>query len=193
MTIETFIHDLPKCELHVHIEGRWSRSSSSTWPRATGLALPFKDAGAMRAAYVFHDLPSFLALYYGGMDVLLKEPDFYDLAMAYLAKARSQNVLYAEIFFDPQAHTAPRRRLRHRDPRPAPRPDRRRASARRPLAADHVLPARLERGVRHGDAAGVPALQGMDRRRRPGLRREGQPALQVPPRCSPAPARKATC
>jgi adenosine deaminase len=60
----------------------------------------------MRASYKFHDLPSFLGLYYSGMDVLLKEPDFYDLGMAYLAKAHAQNVLYAEIFFDPQAHTS---------------------------------------------------------------------------------------
>jgi adenosine deaminase len=60
----------------------------------------------MQASYAFHDLPSFLALYYGGMEVLLKEPDFYELGMAYLAQAHAQNVLYAEIFFDPQAHTS---------------------------------------------------------------------------------------
>ena len=60
----------------------------------------------MRASYRFHDLPSFLAVYYEGMGVLLHEPDFYDLAMAYFRKAHSQHVVYAEVFFDPQAHTS---------------------------------------------------------------------------------------
>ncbi len=106
MSIERFIHDLPKCELHVHIEGTLEPELKFKLAARNGVALPFADPEAMRASYAFHDLPSFLALYYGGMEVLLKEPDFYDLAMAYLAKAHAQNVRYAEIFFDPQAHTA---------------------------------------------------------------------------------------
>ena len=106
MSIEAFIHDLPKCELHVHIEGTLEPELKFKLAARNGLELPFDDEAAMRAAYAFHDLPSFLTLYYGGMEVLLKEPDFYDLGMAYLAKARSQNVLYAEVFFDPQAHTS---------------------------------------------------------------------------------------
>jgi adenosine deaminase len=106
LSIERFIHDLPKCELHVHIEGTLEPELKFKLAARNGVALPFADPEAMRASYAFHDLPSFLALYYGGMEVLLKEPDFYDLAMAYLAKAHAQNVRYAEIFFDPQAHTA---------------------------------------------------------------------------------------
>ena len=106
MSIESFIHELPKCELHVHIEGTLEPELKFKLAERNKLTLPFKDAGAMRAAYAFHDLPSFLGLYYSGMEVLLTAADFYDLAMAYLAKARSQNVLYAEIFFDPQAHTS---------------------------------------------------------------------------------------
>ena len=106
MTIEAFIHELPKAELHVHIEGTLEPELKFALAARNRIELPFKDPAEMRAAYAFHDLPSFLALYYGGMEVLLTEPDFYDLAMAYLTKARSQNVLYAEIFFDPQAHTA---------------------------------------------------------------------------------------
>ena len=106
MTIETFIQGLPKCELHVHIEGTLEPELKFALAERNRIELPFKDAAAMRAAYAFHDLPSFLTLYYSGMDVLLKEPDFYDLMMAYLTKAHAQNVLYAEIFFDPQAHTA---------------------------------------------------------------------------------------
>ena len=79
----------------------------------------------MRAAYDFDDLASFLAVYYEGMSVLLTEHDFYDLALAYFRKARSQNVVYAEVFFDPQAHTArgvPFATVDHRaSPRPAGR------------------------------------------------------------------------
>jgi len=106
MSIDRFIHDLPKCELHVHIEGTLEPDLKFRLAARNHIALPFRDEAAMRASYAFHDLPSFLALYYGGMEVLLKEPDFYDLGMAYLTKARAQNVLYAEIFFDPQAHTS---------------------------------------------------------------------------------------
>jgi len=106
MSIESFIHELPKCELHVHIEGTLEPELKFKLAERNQVALPFKDAAEMRAAYKFHDLPSFLGLYYSGMEVLLTSTDFYDLAMAYLTKARSQNVLYAEIFFDPQAHTS---------------------------------------------------------------------------------------
>src|ERR1700761_2951195 len=106
MSIEAFIRALPKCELHVHIEGTLEPELKFRLAARNGIELPFSDEAAMRAAYAFHDLPSFLTLYYSGIEVLLKEPDFYDLAMAYLAKARSQNVVYAEIFFDPQAHTS---------------------------------------------------------------------------------------
>jgi len=106
MDVERFIHGLPKCELHVHIEGTLEPELKFKLAGRNRIALPFKDAATMRAAYAFHDLPSFLGLYYSGMDVLLKEPDFYDLMMAYLTKAHAQNVLYAEIFFDPQAHTS---------------------------------------------------------------------------------------
>ena len=106
MNIESFIHDLPKCELHVHIEGTLEPELKFRLAERNHIDLPFRDAAEMRAAYSFHDLPSFLGLYYSGMEVLLTSDDFYDLAMAYLAKARSQNVLYAEIFFDPQAHTS---------------------------------------------------------------------------------------
>jgi adenosine deaminase len=106
MSLQSFIHGLPKIELHVHIEGTLEPELKFKLAARNGIALPFKDPAEIRASYLFHDLPSFLALYYGGMEVLLTEPDFYDLTMAYLAKAHSQNVLYAEIFFDPQAHTS---------------------------------------------------------------------------------------
>ena len=75
------------------------------WAARNGLELPYGTVGEMRAAYDFDDLPSFLAVYYEGMSVLINEQDFYDLAMAYFKRARSQNVVYAEAFFDPHAHT----------------------------------------------------------------------------------------
>ena len=70
-----------------------------------GLELPYASVEEMRAAYDFDDLPSFLAQYYEGMSVLLVEDDFYDLAMAYFTRVAAQNLVYVEMFFDPQAHT----------------------------------------------------------------------------------------
>ncbi|MEU6199954.1 adenosine deaminase [Streptomyces sp. NPDC047061] len=101
-----FISRLPKCELHVHIEGTLEPELKFALAARNNVTLPYVDAAAMRASYAFHDLPSFLAVYYEGMSVLLTETDFYDLAWAYLNRAKEQNVRYAEIFFDPQAHTS---------------------------------------------------------------------------------------
>ena len=101
-----FIAGLPKCELHLHIEGTLEPELKFELARRNAVGLPYETAEEMRAAYDFTDLPSFLACYYEGMSVLRAEPDFYDLAIAYLRRAASQNVRYAEIFFDPQAHTS---------------------------------------------------------------------------------------
>ena len=103
--MEGFIRKMPKCELHVHIEGTLEPELKLALAKRNGIALPYKNAKAVKAAYRFNDLTSFLVGYYEGMSVLVKEPDFYDLGYAYLAKAHAQNVVYAEIFFDPQAHT----------------------------------------------------------------------------------------
>ncbi|MFF4197413.1 adenosine deaminase [Nonomuraea sp. NPDC001831] len=104
--MKDFIAGLPKCELHLHIEGTLEPELKFDLARRNGIALPYSSVEEMRAAYSFDDLPSFLTVYYEGMQVLRTEPDFYDLAMAYLRKAAEQNVRYAEIFFDPQAHTS---------------------------------------------------------------------------------------
>jgi adenosine deaminase len=104
--VSAFIAGLPKAELHLHIEGTLEPELKFLLAERNGVDLPYGSAAEMKAAYDFDDLPSFLAVYYEGMSVLLKEQDFYDLTRAYLEKARSQNVLYAEIFFDPQAHTS---------------------------------------------------------------------------------------
>ena len=102
----TFIEGMPKAELHVHLEGTLEPELKFDLAARNGLHLRYGSVGELRAAYRFDDLPSFLAVYYEGMSVLLTEKDFYDLAMAYFRKARSQNVVYAEVFFDPQAHTS---------------------------------------------------------------------------------------
>jgi adenosine deaminase len=101
-----FIAGVPKCELHLHIEGTLELELKFSLAQRNHLTLPYATPEELRAAYSFHDLTSFLVGYYDGMSVLLSEQDFYDLAMAYLRKARAQNVRYAEIFFDPQAHTS---------------------------------------------------------------------------------------
>jgi len=103
--LSTFIEGMPKAELHVHVEGTLEPGLKFELAARNGLDLPYGSADEMRAAYRFDDLPSFLAVYYEGMSVLRTERDFYDLATAYFRKARSQNVVYAEVFFDPQAHT----------------------------------------------------------------------------------------
>lgn len=104
--LKAFIDGMPKCELHVHIEGTLEAEMKFQLAQRNKVKLPYKNEKALRAAYDFDDLPSFLAVYYEGMSVLLKEQDFFDVTFAYLKKARSQNVLYTEMFFDPQAHTA---------------------------------------------------------------------------------------
>jgi adenine deaminase len=101
-----FIAGLPKCELHLHIEGTLEPELKFELARRNAIDVPYQTVEEMRAAYDFDDLSSFLACYYEGMTVLQVEPDFTDLAMAYLRRAASQNVRYAEIFFDPQAHTS---------------------------------------------------------------------------------------
>jgi len=103
--LSSFIEGMPKAELHLHLEGTLEPELKFELAARNGLELPYASVGEMRAAYDFHDLPSFLDVYYEGMGVLLSDPDFYDLAMAYFRKAHSQQVVYAEVFFDPQAHT----------------------------------------------------------------------------------------
>src|SRR5579863_7201148 len=104
--IEAFIDGMPKAELHLHIEGTLEPELKFDLAARNHLSLPYASAEAMRAAYAFTDLTSFLVGYYESMSVLQVEQDFYDLAMAYFRKASAQNVVYAEIFFDPQAHTS---------------------------------------------------------------------------------------
>ena len=100
-----FIHSLPKAELHLHVEGTLEPELMFDLARRNRVHLPYASVDAIRQAYQFTDLQSFLDLYYAGAAVLVKQQDFTDLALAYFRKAASQNVRHAEIFFDPQTHT----------------------------------------------------------------------------------------
>ena len=97
---------LPKAELHVHVEGTFEPELIFALAERNRIALPYASIDALRRAYEFTDLQSFLDLYYAAMAVLRTEADFAELAHAYFARARSQGVVHAELFFDPQAHTA---------------------------------------------------------------------------------------
>ena len=97
---------MPKAELHIHIEGSLEPELIFALAQRNGVALNYPSVEALRAAYAFTDLQSFLDIYYAGASVLLKEQDFYDMTAAYLAKAKADNVRHTEIFFDPQTHTA---------------------------------------------------------------------------------------
>jgi adenosine deaminase len=103
--LETLARDVPKAELHLHIEGTLEPELMFELARRNGLQLPYASVDEVRRAYVFSDLQSFLDIYYAGCQVLVKEQDFYDLTWAYLARAAQQGVRHAEIFFDPQTHT----------------------------------------------------------------------------------------
>src|SRR5690606_12536049 len=97
---------IPKAELHIHIEGSLEPELIFELARRNGVALAYPSIEALRAAYAFTDLQSFLDIYYAGASVLLHPQDFHDMAWAYFRRAHADNVVHAEIFFDPQTHTA---------------------------------------------------------------------------------------
>jgi len=100
-----FIRGIPKAELHLHIEGTLEPELTFQLARKHGVTLKYPTVEALRAAYDFSDLQSFLDLYYAGADVLRDEEDFHALTMAYLRRAHADGVVHVEIFFDPQTHT----------------------------------------------------------------------------------------
>ncbi len=103
--MQDFIDRLPKAELHVHIEGTLEPELMLQLAERNAVGLRYSTVEEARAAYQFSDLRSFLNIYYEGARVLLREEDFHDLTWAYLLKARQNNVIHTEIFFDPQIHT----------------------------------------------------------------------------------------
>ena len=103
--MRSFIEALPKTELHLHIEGTLEPELLFALAQRNKIALPYASVEALRAAYNFSDLQSFLDLYYAGANVLQTEQDFYEMTAAYIERARADQVRHAEIFFDPQTHT----------------------------------------------------------------------------------------
>jgi len=103
---DTLIAQLPKCELHIHVEGSLEPELMFALARRNGIRLPYASVEAVRQAYRFRNLQDFLDIYYQGMSVLVTEQDFYDLAFAYLARAHADKVRHVEMFFDPQGHTS---------------------------------------------------------------------------------------
>jgi adenine deaminase len=103
---DSLIKRLPKCELHIHIEGSLEPEMVFALARRNGIRLPYSSVEALRQAYRFGDLQDFLNVYYQAMSVLVTEQDFYDLAWAYLERTHADNVRHVEMFFDPQGHTS---------------------------------------------------------------------------------------
>jgi adenosine deaminase len=99
------LRTMPKTELHLHIEGSLEPELIFQLAQRNGVKLAYPSVEALRKAYAFTDLQSFLDIYYAGASVLLKEEDFFDMAMAYFRRAKADNVVHAELFFDPQTHT----------------------------------------------------------------------------------------
>ncbi len=104
-TLETLIRQMPKAELHLHIEGSLEPEQMFAIAQRNRIPLRFNSVEAVKQAYNFHNLQSFLDIYYEGAQVLIHEQDFYDLTRAYLDKMAAETVRHVEIFFDPQTHT----------------------------------------------------------------------------------------
>jgi adenosine deaminase len=103
--LPALLQTMPKAELHIHIEGSLEPELIFALAQRNGLSLPYASVEALRAAYAFKDLQSFLDIYYAGASVLLTEEDFFDMGMAYFRRAAADHVVHAELFFDPQTHT----------------------------------------------------------------------------------------
>jgi len=104
--MKQFIQSLPKVELHLHIEGTLEPELMFELAARNNIEIPFNSFAEVKEAYNFHNLQSFLDIYYQGANVLITEQDFFDLTWAYLLRCKNDNVVHTEVFFDPQTHTA---------------------------------------------------------------------------------------
>ena len=104
--LPSLLRAMPKAELHIHIEGSLEPELIFALAQRNKLTIPYSSVEELRSAYAFTNLQSFLDIYYAGASVLITEQDFYDMAHAYFVKAAADNVVHAELFFDPQTHTA---------------------------------------------------------------------------------------
>ncbi len=105
MDLNDLIQQIPKAELHLHIEGSFEPELMFKIADRNKIKIQYNSVNELKAAYNFNNLQEFLDIYYAGANVLQTEQDFYDLTFAYLEKAHSQNVVHTEIMFDPQTHT----------------------------------------------------------------------------------------
>ena len=103
--LSAFVRGMPKAELHIHIEGSLEPELIFDLASRNQVSIPYSSVEALRAAYAFTNLQSFLDIYYAGASVLLHEQDFFDMAWAYFLRAKADNITHAELFFDPQTHT----------------------------------------------------------------------------------------
>ena len=104
--LPSLLRAMPKAELHIHIEGSLEPELIFALAQRNGICIPYNGVEELRSAYAFTNLQSFLDIYYAGASVLITEQDFYDMARAYFVRAAADNVVHAELFFDPQTHTA---------------------------------------------------------------------------------------
>lgn len=105
-TLEKYIRQIPKAELHLHIEGSLEPELMFRLAKKNGIKLKYRSVEEVREAYQFGNLQEFLDIYYAGANMLVEEEDFYELTMAYLHRAHEDNIVHTEIFFDPQTHTS---------------------------------------------------------------------------------------
>ena len=105
MDVRSFVRELPKAELHLHLEGSLEPDMLMRLATRNKVEIPFRSVEEIRAAYHFTELQDFLDIYYQGMNVLRVEQDFYDLTMAYLKRAAADGTVHVEVFYDPQGHT----------------------------------------------------------------------------------------
>lgn len=103
--LQKFIQEIPKTELHLHLEGSFEPELMFEIAGRNKIKIPYDSVEDVKKAYKFHNLQSFLDIYYAGANVLMNEEDFYDLTMAYLRRVKEDNVVHVEVFFDPQTHT----------------------------------------------------------------------------------------
>ena len=102
--IAKFIREVPKTELHLHIEGTLEPELMFNLAKRNNIKIPYSNIDEVKLAYNFSNLETFLNIYYEGSKVLIKEQDFFDLTWAYVLKCKEDNVVHTEIFFDPQTH-----------------------------------------------------------------------------------------
>ena len=102
--IAKFIREVPKTELHLHIEGTLEPELMFDLAKRNGIKIPYSNVNEVKSAYNFSNLETFLNIYYEGSKVLINEKDFFDLTWSYAVKCREDNIVHTEIFFDPQAH-----------------------------------------------------------------------------------------